>query len=36
MAPPIADTIDAEIESGSLEIREGYLAAVDACPTVLT
>lgn len=32
MAPPIADTIDAEIESGSLEIREGYLAAVDASP----
>jgi hydroxyacylglutathione hydrolase len=30
MAPPIADMIDAEIASGSLEIREGYLASVDA------
>jgi uncharacterized NAD(P)/FAD-binding protein YdhS len=30
MAPSIADTIDAEIEKGSLETREGHLAAVNA------
>lgn len=32
MAPTIADTIDAEIARGSLEIREGFLQAADAAP----
>src|SRR5215470_6452833 len=32
MAPPIADIIDAQIDSGLLGIRAGYLAAVDASP----
>jgi len=32
MAPRIADTIEAEVKSGSLEVREGYLTAVDASP----
>lgn len=30
MAPSIATVIDAEITSGSLELREGYLASVDS------
>jgi hydroxyacylglutathione hydrolase len=30
MAPPIADIIDAELKAGTLVIREGHLAAVDA------
>lgn len=32
MAPPIADIIDAEIDNGSLEVREGYLTSVDTSP----
>jgi uncharacterized NAD(P)/FAD-binding protein YdhS len=30
MAPPIADVIDAELAAGTLVIREGHLASVDA------
>ena len=33
MAPPIADIIDAELKAGTLVIREGHLAAVDAINT---
>jgi uncharacterized NAD(P)/FAD-binding protein YdhS len=32
MAPPIADVIESELRNGSLEIREGYLEAIDASP----
>jgi len=32
MAPPIADVIESELRSGTLEIREGHLKAVDASP----
>ncbi|WP_158791476.1 FAD/NAD(P)-binding protein [Granulicella sp. L60] len=30
MAPSIADTIDAELKAGTLVLREGHLAAIDA------
>jgi len=33
MAPPIADLIASELRSGTLEIREGHLEAVDASPS---
>jgi hydroxyacylglutathione hydrolase len=33
MASPIADVIESELRSGTLEIREGYLEKVDASPT---
>jgi len=32
MAPPIADIIESELRNGTLDIREGYLMAVDASP----
>jgi hydroxyacylglutathione hydrolase len=32
MAPPIADTIESELQNGTLEIREGHLKAVDVSP----
>jgi uncharacterized NAD(P)/FAD-binding protein YdhS len=32
MAPPIADVIESELASGSLEIREGHLAAITSSP----
>jgi len=32
MAPPIADVIESELRSGTLEIREGHLKTVDASP----
>ena len=32
MAPPIADVIESELRNGTLDIREGYLMAVDASP----
>ncbi|MFC5864821.1 FAD/NAD(P)-binding protein [Acidicapsa dinghuensis] len=32
MAPPIADVIESELRSGTLEIREGRLKTVDASP----
>jgi uncharacterized NAD(P)/FAD-binding protein YdhS len=32
MAPPIADVIEAELRSGSLDIHRGHLEAVDSSP----
>jgi uncharacterized NAD(P)/FAD-binding protein YdhS len=32
MAPPIADVIESELRSGTLEIHEGHLQTVDASP----
>lgn len=32
MAPPIAEAVESEIQSHSLEIREGRLASIDATP----
>jgi hydroxyacylglutathione hydrolase len=32
MAPPIADIVESELRNGTLEIRGGYLKAIDASP----